>query len=1250
MADTDFVEWRLFDTDLTTVLGILPSSGGSLYQLLNEPGSGSLKIPLNSAIAANIASGCYVETQYRGSVRGGFFVENIEKSNANRQEGGGQYLSMSGRGPLALLDDAIVWDAGDGSTTRAFSSQTKADILITLIEEAKDRSGLGNLNYDFTDTLDSDGNAWDDSDALTFNVGTSLLDVVRQIAKGGIDFDISPDGAGNFDLHAYKNGLGTDKSNTIYFRIGMNCTEVGSVEVGTEIRNALRVKYGSGAFTTVKDNTSITNRRRREALVDASYAGNSNVAQTFGGAELENKKDPKYSITVQLSDLVTPNIYLDYSIGDTISLDINGTVADYRIRGLNPSFEDETYAAVTVDLNSTILENEIRMGQDVAWLKNAFETAHDADLLNINFWAQLGLSTNNSGVRALAKLGTKLYIGGFFTFFGGITANHIISYDTETKTWSALGAGLETTESYGGSVCCHAIEVIGTKVYVVGNFVTAGGVTCHSIAVWDSVSLTWSSISSTVNNEVYTATHIGTDLYIGGNFTFINGTARARVAKWDTVGLTWSSLSTGLNTIVYCMAVNGSDLYIGGSFIATAGGLTVNRVVKWNGTAFSALAGGADSNVVEAMVVAGNYLYVGGSFSGMDGGATGARIAKWDLTNLAWSSVGDYGDPDGTVLALATDGINVFVGGNFDFIGSLEANGLASWNLGSWSVYGDFSPASIFDIYADGLVLYVGGQFATVDGIATRYITAYIQSFQEMAKYLERSNTFDMAAAIHAATSKSPIVGADEIGYYDSVSGGLRKISWTNTLASIKTYADTVYQPLDAELTALAGLTSAANKIPYFTGSGTAAMIDIPITAANGGTGVSNGASATLTLPNAATTITGGGTLALGGFTLTVPATGSAALLAVANTFTALNTFTLDAGLSGVAPQHYEITKFIRSTGAGAGVSIGYGTRGTGSPGVEQYGSIKAIGGRLQIGSGASVPEILLQGSGAIQIGANNLVNDVTAGVRLTSRVSFATDVITTADGAAIYMSNYVSGGSVGDLTLQSRYLGSPSTSISMVHGTSTSDPDVYFSSRIAGVIIGRHVVNGVSVGTPPVRLLVHETTTVTNAVKIAARLQSVVSTNATAAANGFGTGLEFYAETATDNTNQQQGVITTTWIDATNASRKAKISISAYDTAARLGFEIEASGSAPKISFYGGTTVVRGAALTTQLATITHTAPGTPDYAIQDFVDVSFGAGWAFASHDEANSVLKVIANLQTRVAELEARLGSATGVNLFA
>lgn len=53
-------------------------------------------------------------------------------------------------------------------------------------------------------------------------------------------------------------------------------------------------------------------------------------------------------------------------------------------------------------------------------------------------------------------------------------------------------------------------------------------------------------------------------------------------------------------------------------------------------------------------------------------------------------------------------------------------------------------------------------------------------------------------------------------------------------------------------------------------------------------------------------------------------------------------------------------------------------------------------------------------------------------------------------------------------------------------------------------------------------------------------------------------------------------------------------------------------------------------------LTTITHTAPGTPDYAVQDLTTTTpFG----FVTKDEGNSVLSVVKNLQQRVLDLEQR-----------
>jgi hypothetical protein len=67
------------------------------------------------------------------------------------------------------------------------------------------------------------------------------------------------------------------------------------------------------------------------------------------------------------------------------------------------------------------------------------------------------------------------------------------------------------------------------------------------------------------------------------------------------------------------------------------------------------------------------------------------------------------------------------------------------------------------------------------------------------------------------------------------------------------------------------------------------------------------------------------------------------------------------------------------------------------------------------------------------------------------------------------------------------------------------------------------------------------------------------------------------------------------------------------------------------------GNPYIEQTALTTQLTTITATAPGTPDYAIQDLTNSS---GYGFVTSDEGQSFLKVVLNLQTRVGELETKL----------
>ncbi len=367
--------------------------------------------------------------------------------------------------------------------------------------------------------------------------------------------------------------------------------------------------------------------------------------------------------------------------------------------------------------------------------------------------------------------GSELYVGGDFTSTGGITANHVAKWNG--RAWESLGTGSENgvVGTVGALAAFDDGSADGPVVHVGGGFVNAGGVPANRMARWDGSA--WSLHQSadgqlpTVGADRLVAALAvfddgrgdGPGLYAAGEFTVIGGVPANRVARWD--GRAWTSLGTGsgngVNDAVYSLAAfddgvgDGPALYVAGAF-TIAGGVSANRIARWNGTAWSSLGDDAQNGTngpIKTLAVfddggdVGSALYAGGTFT-TAGGMPANRIARWGGRGGAgWNSLG-AGAANGVnapVEAMAVfeegtgRGPGLFVGGGFAIAGGIASSRIARWSGDEWSALGAGVANGVNDtVYAltvfdddseGGPALYVGGAFTQAGGRSANRIARW---------------------------------------------------------------------------------------------------------------------------------------------------------------------------------------------------------------------------------------------------------------------------------------------------------------------------------------------------------------------------------------------------------------------------------------------------------------------------------------------------------------------------------------------
>lgn len=301
--------------------------------------------------------------------------------------------------------------------------------------------------------------------------------------------------------------------------------------------------------------------------------------------------------------------------------------------------------------------------------------------------------------------------------------------------------------------------------------------------------------------------------------------------------------------------------------------------------------------------------------------------------------------------------------------------------------------------------------------------------------------------------------------------------------------------------------------------------------------------------------VIGSGRISGGAFTLTVPATGTAALLGAANVFAALNTF--QALISSPHTSHAGSERF------GAGANI------TGASGV-------AVGANTAAGQqGTAVGTSANSGSlNSVAVGTSALASG-TSGTAVGSSANAAASATAVGKSSVALAAQFVAGSDTV-----------PMTNVFFGKGATNAVPTAYVINGTGGSgtdIAGADVVlaSGKGTGTgAPGRVVLQNAP----AGSTGASLNTLRDRWSLEAVGN----LAVWQQTDTPAT-RQVGSITPTFPTAADATRKGRVVHTVFDTAEREGFRIEADGAAPMIGFLGAAAVVRA-------AHIVDPTGGTPD------------------------------------------------------
>ncbi|HYK46231.1 MAG TPA: T9SS type A sorting domain-containing protein, partial [Parafilimonas sp.] len=290
---------------------------------------------------------------------------------------------------------------------------------------------------------------------------------------------------------------------------------------------------------------------------------------------------------------------------------------------------------------------------------------------------------------------------------------------------------LNLTKNGGTGVSVWSLFATATKLYAGGDFDQAGS-DLRSDFVEADISSGSGNVQATdasPDDIVYAINVQGNNIVYGGNFGFSN------LAKRNYLGLV--KMSTGKilpfapspDSYVFDMAVNYNRIFIVGQFDnvngtphtgAAAFNKSTGALLTWN----PQLARSGQSYYADLYSIAAdsNTVYLGGAFDRVAGTVrnNAAAVAATNASLLAWDPEANNAGINGWVRAIAMNGANLLIGGDFNFCKGAPRRYAAKIDSATGLVNTSWDPSPngyIYAINSSGTNIYLGGNYSQLAGV-----------------------------------------------------------------------------------------------------------------------------------------------------------------------------------------------------------------------------------------------------------------------------------------------------------------------------------------------------------------------------------------------------------------------------------------------------------------------------------------------------------------------------------------------------